>query len=112
MTGQIRPDILLDIAFPIAHPERTVIRTNAKEEALEEILTDFLLDQIGRGKDETPPLEHAVYRIKLGLRISDAEGDAWGLEHNCGNESLMAGILMDVVGRLSNVEVRHLEEGG
>lgn len=93
-------DITLDIFYDVNHPEKTVIRTNAKKEALEEILEAWLQDQMGRGKDESPPEQRDLYRIMIGLNL---DGDRFRVVSDTGNKGLTTGIVMDVFRNLSTI---------
>lgn len=100
-----QPDVLIKLDFDMEHPEKSVIRTNARPEALEEILGAWIQDQMGRGKDPSPPVERSRYAITIGLRVAD---DAFATESDCGNKGLATGIVLDVFQRLGSLAVEDL----
>lgn len=100
-----KPDILVVIEYNLNEPEKTVIRTNATSEGLEELISTWLTDQIGQGKDPGKANDRETYTIKIGLRIED---DASACESDAGNKGLTCGIVMDVLSRLKNLEIREL----
>ncbi len=104
--NQVAVDIVIEITSDMKEPGRTVIRTNAKPEALEEILGAWLANQIGRGKDLSPPIARDAYIVTIGLIF---EEDAFCTESDTGNKSLTAGIVMDVARRLAEIPVEPYE---
>lgn len=85
------------ITFPIDKPEEFKIETDIKDELVAELIGEFLREQIGAGKDLSPPDRREIYTIHLQLDLS---GDVWYCKHDCGNLGLRDGILMDVMRRL------------
>ena len=89
MMGQ--PDVVLSVRYNVV-TDLVTFDGSVKEDKRAEFLDEYLRTQVGRGHDDTPPNEdQEIFDIKVGLRVSD---DAWFLEHDCGNQGLMVGILL------------------
>ncbi len=105
--GQVAVDVVVAVRYDTKEPSNTRIYTNAREEVLDEILSAWVQDQIGRGKDSSPPNMKDVYTIKIGLVLED---DSFCTESDTGNKGLTAGIVMDVLGKLETIPVKELSE--
>ena len=100
-----KADIVLQITFDFKKPDKTIIRTNAKKEAVEEILEAWLSCQIGQGKDESKHNEKDEYKIEIQLDLSD---DTFRTNSDTGNKGFTCGIIMDILGRLNEIEILDL----
>ena len=65
-------------------------------------MSDYIRSQIGGGADSSEINRVDVYEIEIGLILA---GDKFIVNHNCGNEGLKDGILLDLIGRISKREV-------
>lgn len=90
------PDLYMDITFPLKDPAKFTHETNIKPELVGDILAEFIRSQQGSGEDKNPPVEREVYKLRLELNLSF---DNFKLKHDCGNEGLALGIVMDVFKR-------------
>lgn len=93
--------LTIKITFPINEPEKFKIESDIKQEHWGEIISEFIRSQMGTGKDNTPAEERDVYNITIQIDLSD---DTFYCKHDCGNKGLREGILMDILGRLSDAE--------
>lgn len=90
------PDERLSITvkFPINEPTRYEILSDIHREMVIDVIAEFVRAQIGAGRNLSPPERHAVYEIHLQLDLSS---DKFYCSHNCGNDALRDGILLDVL---------------
>ena len=75
----------------------TIVRSNATKEGTEEILSDYIRSQMGKGVDGRKPNNELVYRVTIGVDLSD---DSFSVQSNTGNASLTTGIACEVFKRL------------
>ena len=68
------------------------VDTDIKKEKIKDILLDFISTQIGKGEDTSAPNKQDEYTISIGLNLN---GDKFYCKHDCGNEGLMTGIVMN-----------------
>ena len=71
--------------------------TNAKPEALPDILSSWIRTQFGAGEDNREATDRKKYRIRLEL---DLQGDVFHVSHNCGNDALCLGIVLNALRKL------------
>jgi hypothetical protein len=101
--------LIVEITYNLDEPTKSVIRTNAKKEAVEGILEGWLEGQFGRGADESKTNEKDVYKIVIGLDLT--EDIFRTISSDAGNKGLTAGIVADVFKRLDEIQVQALEAG-
>lgn len=89
---------IIDMAFDV--DADTVVYgpdTNVKPEALSEVLEGYIRTQIGLGKDDRESDERPVYHVRIELDLSD---DSFRVVHDCGNDALCLGIVLNIFNRL------------
>lgn len=84
----------ITVKFPINEPKRYEILSDIDREKVVDVIADFVRTQIGTGPDHRAPERHEVYEIHLQLDLSH---DRFYCSHNCGNDALRDGILLDVL---------------
>jgi len=90
-------DLFIDITYPVDHPEQHKVETNIKAELLKGFLLDPVLrGMMGKGADAREAADRDVYHVRVTCDLSH---DDVRVTHDCGNDGLMTGILMDVAGR-------------
>lgn len=88
--SKFRPDILIKLTCNVV--DHTVkVRTNASSDGLIEILEAWILDQVGRGRDDSTPNRFDEYEVTIGFAVN---GDVFGTEANTNNYALTAGLVM------------------
>lgn len=90
-------DLFINITYPVGKPHEYKIESNVKDELIPDLLSDFIRGQSGKGKDEKEAIEREVYNLRLTVDLSF---DIFNLTHDCGNEGLALGIIMDVFRRM------------
>lgn len=75
------------------------VDTNIKHKKLADVISGFVRTQIGKGSDESEINDLSVYTITLYLNLST---DKFTVKHDCGNEGLMLGIVMQYLDKLRN----------
>lgn len=96
MPNQNEP-LFIEITYPIDQPDKFTITGTIKSEKHADIIADFLQLQVGKGADDSPAKELAVYHIRIELEL---ENDTFKSSSDTGNKGLRDGILMDVLSRL------------
>lgn len=97
-----RGDIRFEIIYKFNDHGNDLIKTNAKKEVISDILEEWLRSQIGRGEDKGEAKELDSYRIVIELDLRD---DTFHTISNTGNAGLTAGIILDIVKRLENINI-------
>lgn len=67
------------------------VNTNLKKGKVADIIENFLIEQIGKGNDESQRNEQDIYNIEINL---DLKQDTFFCKHDCGNDGLRDGILL------------------
>lgn len=107
MTNGTAVDVLVVIHHDVCERGRTCVYTNGRSEALEEILSAWLQNEMGRGRDDAPFVERAVYTIEIGLALED---DTFFTKSDTGNRGLTCGVVMDALRNLKKFAVKPLSE--
>ncbi|MDO8443564.1 MAG: hypothetical protein Q7S78_01070 [Candidatus Azambacteria bacterium] len=100
-----RGDVRLEIIYKFNDHGNDLIRTNAKKEMISEILGNWMCSQIGRGENRGKRNEIDSYQIVIELDLRD---DTFYTTSNTGNAGLTAGIIIDIVERLKEIEIVNL----
>ena len=95
-------DVVIEITLNLTDPSKSVIKTNARKEALVELLSSWLIDQIGRGKDESELNVKEEYHIKIGLSLAE---DTFYTESDTGNRSVTCGLITAALIELEKLQV-------
>lgn len=95
-------DLFIDITYPIDKPSEYVIKSDIKAR----LLSDFMLDNVlrglmGSGSDGKKVKKKKVYHIRITCNLAF---DVVSIEHDCGSDGLMTGIVMDVTNRIIEKE--------
>ena len=94
--------LFITFAYPIDNPDAfEIVDTNMKEAAITSVVEAYLQDIVGAGKDTNEARDLQVYEITLTIDLTD---DSIEVDSNCGNKGLVAGILMDILRRLTMPE--------
>lgn len=97
--------VVIEVDFNIDDSEKTTIKTNAKRSTVKEILEAWLSCQMGQGEDESEPNMRDSYKITIRLNLND---DTFSTSSDTGNKGFTCGIIMDILGRLSQIKVSSL----
>lgn len=91
-------DIFVHMKYNMNRNEFVEVNTNAKEPA--EIITEFLrATQLGVGEDRQKAAVRPSYYISIFLNLTN---DSFKYQHDCGNEALMSGILLEFLNQKAN----------
>jgi len=66
-----------------------------------DLVIEYIRSQIGAGEDTSPANRKSKYEIVIYLDLSD---DSFKVVHDCGNEGLMLGILMEYIKYVKRIE--------
>ena len=95
--------LFVTFEFPIDNPGAfKIVGTNMKASCVPGLIENYIQDITGAGEDDTPANKWEVYEITLEIDLTD---DTITVTHNCGNLGLVAGILMDILRRLTTEDV-------
>lgn len=83
--------------------KRIHVKTNVKDSKVVEVLQEFVRSQMGLGRDSRIPLNTNMYTVKIALNM---DNDHFSWEHDCGNEALGLGIVMDAIGSLTDGTIK------
>jgi hypothetical protein len=86
-------ELYINITFDI-NKDTYKIDSDIKEEKIKDIISDFLRMQIGKGKDSSPAKQLDEYNISIKIDLTE---DVFTCSHNCGNDGLRDGILLNYV---------------
>ena len=88
--------VCLHIQYNINTDEFKILPdTTIKNDVMIDFVVDYTRTQIGIGKDNSIPNKLDLYDIALSLDLSD---DSYKVVHNCGNDALCLGILLQFLG--------------
>lgn len=94
-------DLVLEIHYKLPDdpkvPESFTISGNVKEERRKDVLDEFLRTQLGAGRDDSPPNRKEEFCICI---TCDLSSDTFRVKHDCGNDGLMTGLVMEVAKKL------------
>lgn len=87
--------VTVEVEYDIKNDKFTILdTTTAKKEALSEIIENYIRSQIGSGENASKPIEREVYHIKVALNL---DVDSFRVTHDCGNDGLCLGILLNLL---------------
>lgn len=93
-------DLTLDFKYDLKKDEPFELKTNLKPEYVRKILSEYLRSHIGAGKDNSPSNKKDIYRIVIGLNLSD---DSFGTYSDTGNKGLTDHLVMKSIGKLEEL---------
>jgi hypothetical protein len=85
--------LYIDIIFDI-NDDTYKINSDVKQEKIKDIISDFLSLQMGKGEDTSPANKLDEYNISLKIDLTE---DIFTCSHNCGNDGLRDGILLNYI---------------
>lgn len=94
-------DLHVSITYPVKNPGKLKVKSNIEKSYLLEFLTDVVRAQMGAGKDKSKAKKLNVYHIGI---CCDLSYDNISIKSDTGNKGLTLGIIMDVLGRLEDME--------
>jgi hypothetical protein len=89
--------LTVSFTYPINDPGAFGYDSQFRSEQLNSILVDFIRSQSSQGPDLRPADDRDIYKLTLALNL---QGDSFSLQHDCGNDSLALGIILDLNRRI------------